>query len=162
MTTAADYANRSFDLLAFSGGESQGDQLLSQTLFSTSSSGEICTGAQKLAQRWMLEFLTIKGSMPFHLAARGSDFMRWLRQGYIRTEFDIQAYFNFAAQQVRINLLNDETTDVPDDERINKANLLSFAITPGFLELQIQVVSIAGDSREVILPISVVPVNIAV
>ena len=97
MTTAVDYLNRRFDVLALQGAQSRGEVLLNQSIFSTGNSGQICTGVQKLAQRWALEFLTIRGSMPFHMSERGSDFMTWLRHGRIRTEFDVTSYFNFAA-----------------------------------------------------------------
>ena len=162
MTTAVDYLNRRFDVLALQGAKSQGEVLLTQSLFSQANGGQVCTGAQKLAQRWALEFLTIRGSMPFHLSERGSDFMAWVRQGRIRSEFDVRAYFNFAAQQVRTNLVNEETEDMNPEERLRLATLIQIALFEDSLALYVNIVSLAGDTRQVILPISITPANLTI
>lgn len=162
MATAIVYINRRFDVLAFRGAQPRGDVQLNQSLFGVDAGGEVCTGVQKLAQRWALEFLTIRGSMPFHLAERGSDFMTWLRQGKIRTEFDVRAYFNFAAQQVRTNLINEETADMHPEDRFQQASLLQILLLADALELFVSITSAAGDSRQVILPIPITPVNLSI
>ncbi len=162
MTTAIDYLNRRFDVLALRGAQPQGDIQLSQSLFSNDVGGEVCTGVQKLAQRWALEFLTIRGSMPFHMATRGSDFLAWTRQGRLRTEFDVRAYFNFAAQQVKTNLLNEETADMHPDDRLDQAALLQIQLSGDSLALSVNVISLSGSARQVILPISIVPVNLSI
>lgn len=162
MTTAVDYLNRRFDVLAFRGAKSRGDVLLQQTLFGADAGGEVCTGVQKLAQRWALEFLTVRGSMPYHMSSRGSDFMRYVRQGRLRTEFDVTAYFNFAAQQVKTNLLNEETSDMHPEDRFRRASLGQIALLDGVLELTVDISSLAGDSRQVILPIPITPVNLSI
>lgn len=161
MTTALDYLNRKFDVLAFRGAEPRGEVQLNQSLFGADVGGEVCTGAQKLAQRWALEFLTVRGSMGFHLAARGSDFLRWARQGRLRTEYDVQAYFNFTAQQVRISLLNEETESMNPEERLRRATLLRIVLFGDSLELYVNITSLAGDTRQVILPIPLTPANIS-
>ena len=161
MSTARQYLDRKFDVLAFRGAQSRGDVLVNQSLFGADVGGEVCTGVQKLAQKWALEFLTIRGSMPFHLSERGSDFMRWVRQGRLRTEFDVQAFFNFAAQQVRVNLLNEETEDTHPEERLVRATLLRIALLGDSLELFVSITSQAGETREVTLPIAITPVNLS-
>ena len=100
--------------------------------------------------------------MGFHLANRGSDFLNWVRAGRLRTEFDVQAYFNFAAQQVRSNLVNEETTDMPDEERLARANLDQVVLFDGSFQLTVSLDSQAGERRQVILPISIVPTNITI
>lgn len=162
MTTAVDYLNRRFDVLALQGAQSRGEVLLNQSIFSTGNSGQICTGVQKLAQRWALEFLTIRGSMPFHMSERGSDFMTWLRHGRIRTEFDVTSYFNFAAQQVKTNLLNEETEDMNPEDRFLQASLLQIGLGNNTLQLYVNVVSLAEDTRQIILPIGITPANLVV
>lgn len=170
MSTAADYIGRRFDVLSLRGATERGEVKLNQSLFDTSArtifdavhGGEVCTGIQKLAQRWALEFMTERGTMGFHLRNRGSDFIKWYRSGRLRTEFDVQAYFNFAAQQVRSNLVNEEPDDMPDDERFGLANLDRLAIAAGYLSLYVTVSSVAGTSRKVILPITIVPANIII
>lgn len=162
MTAAIAYLNRRFDVLSLRGAKALGDIQLQQSLFGGSSGGDVCTGVQKLAQRWTLEFLTERGSMPFHMSTRGSDFMRWLRRGFIRSEYDIRAYFNFAAQQVKTNLINEETNDMNPEDRFQEAILLGNRLFDGLLEMHVNVVSLAGDNREVILPIPITPVNLSI
>ena len=162
MTTAADYIGRRFDVLALQGVQPSGDIQLTQTLFNLANGGEVCTGIQRLAQRWTLEFMTIRGSMPYHMAGRGSDFMLWVKHGLLRSEFDVRAYFNFAAQQVKTNLINEETTDMPDDERLQQATLQQIVLFDGSLGLSVNVSSLAGTTRDVILPISITPANLTV
>lgn len=158
MSTAADYAGRVFDLAMIHGMTESRAVRVDQSLFGNS--GEVCTGIQKLAQRWLLEFMTERQSMGFHLADRGSDFMRWLRRGNIRIEYDVRVYFNFAAQQVKTNLTSDETPTTPMDERLKQASLQSFTIGEGQLTLAINVISMAEDSRQIILPVSVLPTTL--
>lgn len=160
MSTAADYVGRKFDVFAFSGAAAAGEHLLQQSLFDASNNGSVCTGVQKLAQRWIIEFLTIRGSMPFHMKDRGTLFMLWLRQGRIQSEFDVRAYFNFAAQQVSVNLRKVETSDMAADERLQSATLDQLQILDGALELSVTLSSIAGDTRNVVLPISLTPANL--
>lgn len=153
MSTVLDYKNRRYDILALRGAARTGKTLLTQNLFDEDSSGQICTGVQKLAQRWILEFLTETGSMQF-LLQRGCDFMTSVRRGRMRTEADVAAEFNFALIDIQRNLLAEETDEMPDDERYNGAELTALAILPGFLQLTVKIMSRAGDSRAVILPIS--------
>jgi hypothetical protein len=162
MSTAADYIGRRFDLLAFRGVNPRMEVQLSQSLFDAEIGGEVCTGVQKLAQRWALEFLTIRGSMGFHLASRGSDFLLWAKQGRLRTEFDVQAFFNFAAQQVRTNLVNEDRDDAPSDERLQRADLVRLALFDGTIQLYVHIINLDGDARRVILPISVTPSNLQI
>ena len=160
MTTAVDYLDRKFDVLAFAGASPRTAVLLQQSLFRAGTSGEVCTGVQKLAQRWALEFLTIRGSMPFHMQSRGSDFLRWVRQGRLQTEYDVRAYFNFAAQQVSTNLLNEEVATMHPEDRFDRASLLQLQLHGTSLALVVNVRSLAGDNRQVILPIHITPANL--
>ena len=153
MSTAVDYLNRQFDVLAFQGAQPRGDVQLRQSLFGTTDGGEVCTGAQKLAQRWALEFLTIKGSMPYFMSTRGSDFLTWVRQGRLRTEFDVRAYFNFAAQQVKTNLLSEETVAMNTEDRFAQATLLQITLFNDSLALTISITSLAWMEGPLLLAI---------
>lgn len=160
MSTAADYIGRKFDVFAFAGATAVGDRQLQQTLFDSSNTGSVCTGIQKLAQRWIIEFFTAKGAMGFNMSTRGSSFMRWLRGGYIQSELDVRAYFNFAAQEVSVNLSKSETSDMLSDERLQSASLDQLNILDGSLELMVTLKSVAGDTRKVVLPINLTPANL--
>jgi hypothetical protein len=155
LSTALDYKDRRYDVLAFRGAVQRGDVELVQSFFDEESSGEICTGMQKLSQRWALEFLTERGSMQF-LPLRGCQFMTSLRQGRLRSEADVQTAFDFSLLDIRRNLVNEESDDMADDERYASAELLSISILAGFLHLSVGIYSLAGNSRKVILPISTI------
>lgn len=158
--SATQYVGRSYDILSLRGAVPRGETQLSQTLFDQSSAGEVCTGAQKLAQRWSLEFLTIRGSMGFHLAGRGTDFMAVAKAGRLRTELDVQVEYNFAAVAVRQNLLAEETDSMHPEDRFLSDELQSIVLGQDFLQLYVAITNQAGITREVILPISITPTNL--
>lgn len=157
---ATQYVNRTYDILSLRGAVPRGEIQLKQTLFEPASAGEICTGVQKLAQRWALEFLTIRGSMGFHLQNRGTDFLQVARQGRFRTELDVQIEYNFAAVFVRQQLLAEETDAMHPEDRFAADQLLRIVLGPDYLQLYVEITSLAGVSREVILPISITPTNL--
>lgn len=154
-----DYVNRKYDYLALRDVKRIGNAKLGLELFNAQTSGQICTGIQKLSQRWVLEFLTELGSMP-GLPERGSSFMTAARQGRIINNLTATTAFEQAAIGVRRNLQNEEATDALPDEQFASVELLSVAILPGYLQLQVKINSVAGDSREIILPVAVLPTNV--
>lgn len=152
----ADYAQRKYDLLGLQVSRTDLPSRVSLALYSEDSAGKICVGIQKLAQRWALEFLTELGSMP-GLPTRGSDFMLRVRRGELRTQLDVIQSFNDAALRIRSTLQNEEYPDMPDDERLDDAELMSVAISPGYLNLRVMINSLAGTGRALILPIETLP-----
>ena len=164
----SDYINRKYDYLALRNTTGAGNRRLGLELFNANTSGEICTGVQKLTQRWLLEFMTEDGSMP-GLPRRGCGFMRLARQGRFRLPINVQAAFSAADLKIRRNLRLEDAVDTPDDERFGSAELLNVAVLPGydvnsqsgtgavFLTLSVRINSRAGTSREVIVPIEIIP-----
>lgn len=152
----ADYASRKYDYLAFRNVSTTGDAQLGLALYDGDTSGQICVGVQKLAQRWALEFLTELGSMP-GLPARGSAFMTLVRRGALRNQADVIAAFNTEDLYITRNLLNEEYDGMPNDERFAAADLTSVAILPGYMNLHVMITSRAGDSRAVIVPVETLP-----
>lgn len=163
-----DYAQRRYDYLALQNIKSKGDSLLGLALFSADTSGKICVGVQKLAQRWLLEFLTARGTMP-GLPDRGCDFMATALSGGFRTRRNVGAAFAAADLVIRRNLLAEEYTDMPADERFGSAELLSFDITPSatvnqksgttaaYLNMSVKINSAAGSNYTVIFPVETLP-----
>lgn len=151
--SVADYAGRQYDVLAFRGAKPRGEVQLSQTLFDAEVYGEICVGIQKLAQRWLTGFMTIRGSVRYR-PTDGTRFMREFYSGKLRTEADVATSFAFSEIENRDNLQDEEDDTMPDDERLDYAELSQIAILPGLIRLQVRVVSLAGTSRKVILPLS--------
>lgn len=170
----SDYINNKYDYLALRNttaptvGTNQ--KKLGLELFNESTSGEITTGVQKLAQRWLLEFLTESGSMP-GLPNRGTNFMRAARTGRFRIEQNVRAEFALATMRAKQTLAAEEYAGMPNAERFADAQLLNVIIIPGgdvspasgvtavFLSLNVKIISLAGDTREVIVPITYVPRN---
>lgn len=164
----SDYANRKYDYLGLQNTVGPGDRRLGLELFNKETSGKLTTGVQKLAQRWLLEFMTETGSMP-GLPARGTNFMRTARTGGFRTPVNVRTAFALADMLIKKNLTAEETTAMPRDERFKSAEITNVAILPGFdvsqksgstavfLTLGVKITSLAGDSREVVLPIEIMP-----
>lgn len=156
MSTIADYAGRAVDLMAFQGATTAGPAPLQMAIGLPGNSGTVATGVQKLAQRFLLELLTERGSMPY-AAKRGCNFMTRLRAGRLRTTVDVLVEFSLAISQVETNLLADERSDDPPDERFAGAELLDVALGNGTIRLQILLTTAAGRSRKFILPLGVLP-----
>lgn len=154
---ATDYINRRFDLLALQGAQPTGLVPLKQQLFN-GNSGQICTGVQKMAQRWVLEFMTFTGSIPFQ-PNRGVDFVQFARTGRLRNEVDAIAEYNFAAVRIKQIMQNEEVEDMEDDERLDTDELLELALSADAVILSVKLTSRAGTSREAILPISMLPIK---
>ena len=164
----SDYVNRKYDYLALQNTTGPGERKLGLELFNKDNSGQITTGAQKLAQRWLLEFMTERGSIP-GLPKRGSNFMRAARVGGFRTPLNVRSEFALADMIIRRNLQAEETKTMPDDERFASAELTNVAVLPGFdvsqksgttaafLTLGVKITSRAGDARTVVLPIEILP-----
>jgi hypothetical protein len=151
------YIGRVFDLLALQGAVRVGEAQLQQTIFGTDSSGEVCTGVQKLAQRWTLKFLTEAGSMTY-LPNEGTGFVESVRTGQLHNETDVQSAFIIAAVQVRISMLAEENSSMNDEDRMGNATLKSLSISDDWISLTVDIASLAGVSREIILPIPYLPI----
>ncbi len=155
--SAFDYIGRRFDVLALQDVALLGEARLSQKLFEPNS-GQVCTGVQKMAQRWVLEFCTVTGSLKFQ-PLRGVDFMQVARRGGFRSEADVIAEYNFAAVQIKQTMQNEEVAGMQDDERLALDELLELVLEPGRLSIKVRLTSVAGETRRVILPISTSPIK---
>jgi hypothetical protein len=163
-----DYAQRRYDYLALQNVQRKGDSLLGLELFNSQTSGKICTGVQKLAQRWLLEFMTERGSLP-GLPERGCNFMKAARTGGFRTRINVETIFSSADMLIRRNLVAEEYADMPADEKFGSAELLSVAILPTFnvdqlsgttaiyINMRVKITSLAGDEHVVIFPVETLP-----
>jgi len=155
----SDYANRKYDFLALQNISPKKETQLALELASPGQESQITTGPQKLAQRWLLEFLTETGSMP-GLPTRGTNFMTLVRQGRLRSSPALLAAFNFAAYTARVNLGKEEDNTWPNDERIGSVTVLSIAYLPGYAQIKCSIASRAGTTRSIILPVPTLPQNL--
>lgn len=148
-----EYIGRTIDILAYQGVPAAGLARLTGVLALPGQSGYICTGIQKLAQRFTVEFLTARGSMPYQ-PKRGTVFMVKASQGMLRTVEDVRSCFSEAMIDIFENLTNAETGTEPDDERYAGAELNSVTAEFGSVSLNISLYSKAGVNRTIIMPIS--------
>lgn len=152
MTSIIEYAGRLVDLLAFDGAKPRGEAKLQMVLAQPGESGKICAGIQKLSQRYLLEFLTERGSLPYD-EERGTDFLYEARAGLFSSSIDVLGAFARANSLAGDNLISDETDTDPDDERFASAEAESIAFEPGEVQIRIRLTSLAGDSREILMPV---------
>ena len=149
-----DYVGRTVDFLFYDNLKISGESLLTPALALPGQSGALITGIQKLVQRFLLELLTERGSMP-HALNRGTLFMAQLRAGVIRTSQDLFASFSVAALDVQTRLQLEELTTDPPDERFKKADLLSTDLSGDTASLTIQITSLADTTYTVVYPLRV-------
>jgi hypothetical protein len=152
--STANYVGRTVDMLAFQHDGTPGEKLASMSLFTAGGSGKLVAGPQKLAQRWLLEFMTEIGTIPA-LPRRGSDFMYEARTGQFRTTVEAEQAFFLAADLVATSLRAEEDDDTPADEAYGSVDLTSIAVSGDQLTLHIVLRSAAGTSRELIMPIPI-------
>lgn len=148
------YAGRTVDHLAFDDARAVGDTLLTQVLVKPGQTGALITGVYKLAQRFLVELLTEKGSLDY-LPSRGTFFMTSLRLGLIRTSQELFATFNAAVQDVRLNLQLEEKDTDPADERYRSAELISTSLLGDTATLIVRITSQAGDTRVITYPLRI-------
>lgn len=149
------YVGRTVDMLAFDDAKSAGDAELTQKLVKPSQSGAVIAGIAKLAQRFLIELLTERGSLNY-LPTRGTFFITQVRAGILQTTQDLFTSFSAAEIQVGINLrAEDNLNNYPADEQYGSAQLLSAELNQDSAYLKIQVNSLAGTSRTVIYPLRV-------
>jgi hypothetical protein len=154
-----DYTGRTVDVAAFDGAYSDSEFELAQGIMGAGyKSGKVVTGIQKLVQRWVIEFLTPVGSMPY-LLDRGSIFLNSARSGRLRTEADVVSLFAFCNSKISDNLLREDLLGVyPEDEQYSDAKLISVAVSVGSkVSLTIAINSKAGADRIFTVPIQIVP-----
>lgn len=149
-----EYSGRTVDVLAYKGGRSTGVNRLTMELALPDDSGEITAGVQKLAQRFLIELLTEKGSLTY-LPLRGCDFMREARLGLWQTPLDIMSSFSSSLLDIKDNLTLEETGIEPSDERFLNAELLTVTLSDGEAAITVRVTSRAGTTRTFISPLKV-------
>ena len=127
--------------------------LSQQALFTADDAGHICTGIVKLAQNWVIEFLTELGSKGYHQSTRGTAFITLAKTGQLTSEATVQLQFSFAAIRVAQNLAAAVTEQTPADERLASAVLERLTLADNQLVLHVRLQSEAGDSKVTYLPV---------
>ena len=155
MTSITDYNGRTIDLSMFSNVQEAGESLLVQQLAGEDDFGSICTGVQKVAQRVVLRLFTITGSMK-HKPQEGCQFMKDMMSGRFRSTVDVFASFSEARSTILEQFYTDQLDTDPNEERLDTIELMQVVMAPDFLGIRVRVVTLAGTSRSVIIPIPVI------
>jgi len=146
------YVDRTVDMQAWSVDSTN------NVMVDAATSGTICTGILKLAQRFMITFLNEVGSVTYNYQGleieQGTRFMLALRSGWIHTEADVYAEFAMAELQARQQLKAEETGDEPEDEQYKAAALKELTLADGLMSLKIEIQS-QSESVQIIVPIPV-------
>lgn len=148
------YVNRTVDVCAYQGGL-VGHTLLRQQLLESAHGGTLCTGVQKLVQKFLLLLLTERGSIT-HFPLRGTTFLAQVRQGSLRTTLDISAAFSEAADDIRQQLLGEQLETDPDDERLDSAELVSVEVSGTSARITARLHTVSGATTAFIVPINAV------
>jgi hypothetical protein len=149
--------DRKFDVLAFSvppGGRGQ----LGLVFADKNESGFLTRGIQRLAQRFLIELLTERGSI-LNKPRRGNSLIWQINAGLLQTTADLFTAFSLAEAEIRENLLEEETSDMPPDERYLSAELLQLSLSGSRVVLNIRLTSLAGESRKYEFKIKDRPTN---
>ncbi len=123
-------------------------------LFAAPEGGAVVAGILKLLQRWLIQFSTEKGSVPYR-PAQGCDFLKAAAMGRLRTENDVLAEFGMSQIDVETNLQQEEVEADPADERFATAVLTAIGLQPGTVALTVAVSSLAGDATQLILALAI-------
>lgn len=155
MSSSTNYYQRSIDVSVFQGIKENGIATVDQSLFNNG--GEVCTGIQKLIQRWLIRFLTPMGSVKFH-PDWGTEFLS--EAPSFHSEIDTEIAFYNAISDVNDQLFEEETEDMSDDEKLERVDLLSITVQDTGFVMNIQITSQNGESAPLILPITINPLQL--
>lgn len=148
----ASYSGRTYDLLAYQGAVAGGEVLVKQQLLGSDNYGQITTGAQKLAQKFLLILLTERGSVP-HFEDFGTEFITDARKGLFVTPLDVFASFASAIVDIKQQLQAEQLSTDPDDEIYDSAEIISVSLSGRTASVVVQLNTAAGTSVRFIPPL---------
>ncbi len=109
------------------------------------------SGPAKLGQRYLLELLTVPGSLLAN-RSRGSSFALAMSRRNFTSESDLLTAFTAAQPDLLANLQGEETDQDPADERVRAAVVRHITLAAGRLDLTVLVVSRSGARVQVGVP----------
>jgi len=152
--TLQEYSGRTYDVLAYQDAVAAGEVLVKQQLIGDDNQGQICTGIQKLAQKFLLILLTEKGTK-VHFPDFGTEFITDAKRGFFQTPLDVFASFSAAIVDIKTQLQAEETADDPDDEIYAEAEIVSVSLAGLTVAVTVELRSAAGTSVRFIPPLNI-------
>ena len=155
MASTTNYYNRSVDLCIFQGIKDSRPVTVNQALFDDG--GYVCTGIQKLIQRWTVKFLTPLGSMKFH-PDWGTNFLE--EATHFHSEIDAELSFYSANVSACEQLRMEEDDSMLLEEQIDNVKLNYITVNSTGFTLNITLTSKFGSTAPVVLPVSINPLQL--
>ena len=138
------YGNRTFDYAVVHGAEIGKDRLAELSIVRPG----VSTGMQKLMQRYIIELLTPLNDLKFHTS--GCDFVKDSLGAF--SEDQVRNAFAFANALIS-NRMRAASTGLPDDERLEEAELTDVSFIGDTISVSIALHNQAGSEYEIILPV---------
>lgn len=157
INTTYDYTGRKVDLEFF---QTENPPMASKALTMTMTdkgTHRRVAGIQKLVQRYLLIFMTPKGSV-LHAPGFGVDFMSAVNRGLLQSRTNVVQYFALSNMDASQQLLAEDDSAVnsslPDDERYSRSYLMDYNIdtSQSKLYLKILIESRAGSTYTFVVP----------
>jgi len=121
----------------------------------------VVTGMQKLVQRYIVLLLTELEDVHF-APEQGTSFWTDMLRGAANNAGQVELAFAFANVDAISQLKLEEASvstfgAIPDDERVDRVQLLSFTVdqATGVLDLQIEITNKTGDAYVYVVPVTV-------
>jgi len=129
------------------------DEQSAPTTLNGESGGFVCSGIAKLCQSVLVFILS--DDLVFD-GTWGSAFPRYMNGSVQYFGSNLESVAEAAFAEAITKLRENERTDAPDDERIQTIELVSWGYQESGtgITMTIQVVSIAGDTRDVVVPLN--------
>jgi hypothetical protein len=124
-----------------------------QLIFGPGYSGFTIQGGQKLVQRFLLQLLTVQGSILYRPQI-GTNFVPELQTPLGSNESDVFAAFAAAMLTLGPNMWAEELVTDPPDERFSSATMTQLTVGSGSLSATIVIVSLAGGTQTMSLPLN--------
>lgn len=150
---STDISGRTLDIEVFQSTAETLSGQLTMTLGRGGVSRKVA-GMQKLVQRYLITFMTPKGSVKSS-PLFGTDFMSAANNGLMASRTSVVQYFAAANISVGDQLrAEDSGADVPDDEKYADSYLDDYTVDYGktLLYLKIVIRNLAGDTYTFIIP----------
>ena len=159
--TSTSYAGRQLDIELLLHVSEPVDQRVRPSVGGDGDGPGICAGMEKVVQRYAKLFLTELGSVRFD-ELLGNNLLSSMRNGQVYSTSWVTHLFNEANRNVlNAMILDDNSTDVfgqiPDDERIESAELVSLDVKQesASVSIHVRITTLAGESYEYIAPVAV-------
>jgi hypothetical protein len=118
---------------------------------------QLCSGVQKLIQRYAIILLTNAGSQE-NYSSFGTAFLQTLQQGLSPVD-NIRATQIFSlADYLAVNTIKSyqiNNPSIPLDEQLNSTQLLGLVLTQGTVSFSVQIKTLAGDVVSFLLPLPI-------